>query len=364
MTTETIIGFDSAWTDKVPGAICTITHREGNLINFTFPRLVRFEEAAVVVEEAALASDFALVALDQPTLVPNFDSMRPVERVAGSIVNAIGGGVQPANRGKASMFGDEAPVWQFLDRIGARENPATARGASVGLFLIEVFPALALPSIVPAIWRRRRAAKYNPGGAGFSLDDWQLVTMGVASFAEHLGVEPIAAAADELSIVRGQKKADQDKLDALICLTIAWTWRHYPREASMVIGDHVSGYMVTPISSETGPVLARAASRKFVPVDVDWSEDARRTINKPSSSDSKPPKVETAQQHSDLVAHKNTDKASTNKTCPECGHAFNGKGWGGVDAHWRAYHEDIMPYHEAWPIIRSGSKPSGRTSGK
>lgn len=42
------------------------------------------------------------------------------------------------------------------------------------------------------------------------------------------------------------------------------------------------------------------------------------------------------------------------KVCPECRHVFQGNGWDGIDAHWRSKHEDIMPYEEAWPLIRSG----------
>jgi hypothetical protein len=42
------------------------------------------------------------------------------------------------------------------------------------------------------------------------------------------------------------------------------------------------------------------------------------------------------------------------KTCPECGHEFQGNGWDGIDAHWRAKHEHIMAYGVAWPLIESG----------
>lgn len=42
------------------------------------------------------------------------------------------------------------------------------------------------------------------------------------------------------------------------------------------------------------------------------------------------------------------------KVCPECGHVFQGNGWDGVDAHWRAKHEEIMPYEDAWPLLRDG----------
>ena len=37
--------------------------------------------------------------------------------------------------------------------------------------------------------------------------------------------------------------------------------------------------------------------------------------------------------------------------CPECGHVFAGNGWDGIDAHWRAHHEDIMSYEDAWQLL-------------
>ena len=42
------------------------------------------------------------------------------------------------------------------------------------------------------------------------------------------------------------------------------------------------------------------------------------------------------------------------RECPECGHQFQGNGFDGIDAHWRAKHNVIMPYEEAWPLIRDG----------
>jgi hypothetical protein len=46
--------------------------------------------------------------------------------------------------------------------------------------------------------------------------------------------------------------------------------------------------------------------------------------------------------------------AKERKSCPECGHEFQGNGWDGIDAHWRAQHENVMGYEEAWPLIQSG----------
>ena len=42
------------------------------------------------------------------------------------------------------------------------------------------------------------------------------------------------------------------------------------------------------------------------------------------------------------------------KICPECGHEFQGNGWDGIDAHWKAKHAELMAYQDAWPLISAG----------
>ena len=51
---------------------------------------------------------------------------------------------------------------------------------------------------------------------------------------------------------------------------------------------------------------------------------------------------------------KTEESGESQKVCAECGHVFQGNGWDGVDAHWRSKHEDIMPYEEAWSLLRDG----------
>jgi hypothetical protein len=46
------------------------------------------------------------------------------------------------------------------------------------------------------------------------------------------------------------------------------------------------------------------------------------------------------------------------KSCPECHRVFRGKGWEGIDAHWKAKHEHLLPYEEAWPLIVAGKYKS------
>jgi hypothetical protein len=48
-------------------------------------------------------------------------------------------------------------------------------------------------------------------------------------------------------------------------------------------------------------------------------------------------------------------QSKMSKVCPECSHVFQGNGCDGIDAHWRAAHETIMPYEMAWPLIQAGT---------
>ena len=37
--------------------------------------------------------------------------------------------------------------------------------------------------------------------------------------------------------------------------------------------------------------------------------------------------------------------------CPECGHVFRGRGWDGIEAHWRARHTGVTTYEEFWSSL-------------
>lgn len=62
-------------------------------------------------------------------------------------------------------------------------------------------------------------------------------------------------------------KADQDRLDAVICALIGIHWLRGPREHSMMIGDRLTGYIVAPTLNGVHEKLAMAAMKHGVPVD-------------------------------------------------------------------------------------------------
>jgi len=265
-----IVGFDSAWTDKptAPGAICAIRIGRDGRRSFEQPRLASFADALEFIRDEHRASALCVVAIDQPTIVPNLTSLRPVERVAASLVSYCGGGVQPANRSKIGMFCDNSPIWAFKAALGATEEPETARIAAQGLFIVEVFPALALPGLEPAFFGRRMAPRYNPARRStFRRQSWTDVVSLVRRYAIAAEIEGIAEWSLATDAIETPRKADQDRLDAVLCALIGYHWRHADRSGSVMIGDLITGYMIAPTSPVALARLMATAKSIGVPVD-------------------------------------------------------------------------------------------------
>lgn len=271
---DVYIGFDSAWVDnpKAPGAICAVGIEDDRSILFSAPETASFSEALDFIRRVRSNSGVTLIALDQPTVVPNSTGMRPVERVAASLGSWLGGGVQPANRGKVGMFCDASPIWRFLTALGAEQDPERARIATEGLYLMEVFPALALASLDVGFFGRRKAPKYNPDNRKkFLIADWVRVAEAAARDARSFGCDKLAAWFEDSGKIPQPCKADQDRLDAGLCTLSALHWRRRPRAASLMLGDTLFGYMVLPASRDVHGYMAvrglKHARKHFVAID-------------------------------------------------------------------------------------------------
>lgn len=264
------IGFDSAWTDNpnAPGAICAVGIENDRPVRFLAPQLVSFDGALTFIQNIRSEDGATLIALDQPTVVPNLAGMRPVERVAASLISWLGGGVQPSNRGRLGMFCDASPIWRFLAELGAEENPEEARTATNGLYLMEVFPALALVSLDTGFFGRLRAPRYNPDRKKtFLIADWVRVGEAAARAAHAMGCSDLAEWCSAVGNIAQPRKADQDKLDAALCVLVALYWRLRPRNASLILGDLSTGYMVLPASREVREYLLNPARKRLVAMD-------------------------------------------------------------------------------------------------
>jgi predicted RNase H-like nuclease len=267
---DMFVGFDSAWTDnpRAPGAICAVGFEDAHPVQFHEPRLAGFDQALSFISGVRSDSGNTLVALDQPTIVPNLTGMRPVERAAASVISWLGGGVQPANRGRLGMFCGASPIWRFLTALGAVEDPEQARVASEGLFLMEVFPALALASFGNDFFARLGGARYNPDRRRtFRPSDWGRVAEAAEREARLLGCPDLAVWCSDAGRIAQPRKADQDRLDSALCVLIALRWRLRPRAESLLLGDLATGYMVLPASTAVRERMTECARRFSVPID-------------------------------------------------------------------------------------------------
>lgn len=278
---EAFVGFDSAWAGHQAGAMAWVVFQDEVLEKAPSPRLVGFADAAEIIEDLQRECDDVLVAIDQPIVVPNDTGSRPVDFVVDSLMQHLNSHAQMANRTQPNpnryMFGDEAPVWKFMSKIGpggysgrtdrddrrAFVDFQAAKISAETTRVIEVYPALALAGLNARFMDRRSAASYNPQNKQFSLDDWKFVCGSVACSAGHFDLQEISRWVKEMEepwvSPRRPRKLDQDKIDAALCLLIALMWRRQSHEVR-VFGDLETGYIVTPTSDATRTILEAACA--------------------------------------------------------------------------------------------------------
>lgn len=264
-----VIGFDSAWTDNKNsrGAICALVVGKDRATTFVPPQHASFDEALAFITTQRNAGGTCIVAIDQPTIVPNNAGCRPVDRVAGSVVSFIGGGVQPANRSKTGMFDNAAPIWRFKKQLNATENPEMSRTAKSGLFIVEVYPYLALAALNRKFWGRGSGPKYNPANKKFREHDWRAVIETITSYARTAGIDELETWLRHFAGNTSPRKPDQDRLDSVLCALVGYHWREKLRTDSVMIGDLTNGYMIAPTHTEARDRLASAARKHGTSID-------------------------------------------------------------------------------------------------
>jgi predicted RNase H-like nuclease len=275
---ELCVGFDAAWTAHGTGAIVGVLRApDGALRELGPPRLVSYAEATSVLErwQTEHRPSATLVMLDQPTIVTNARSWRPVEAIVSSAIATHGGAMQPANTSRVDMFGEGAPVWGLLERFGGAAWPGAEHLGSARIY--ETYPALSLI----ALGRTRTnpkgryvLPKYNPQRAKtFSLADWQHVSSSLADALATRGLPALAAWTAALTSMVRPHKHDQDQLDAALCLEVALRWAD--DRPCLVIGDRESGFLVVP-HDERLQSLLEVRCRKLELEPSGWVRSWRR----------------------------------------------------------------------------------------
>ena len=250
--TMLVVGFDSAWTPTNSGALVGVLRADdGTLEDLGSPQAANYceSESAILAWQAEHKPGATIVLLDQPTIVRNSAGQRPVENLVGSPVSRRYGGMQPANTGRSEMFGQSAPVWQFLAQFG---GPADPLAPLAGTRVFETYPVLAMIALgwtLPDSRPAGRLPKYNPERKRtFSISDWRHVCGLTASAFRERGLPQVVQWLDEATECQAPRKNDQDGLDACVCLLVALYLAELRR--CLMVGSRDTGYIVVPYGEE------------------------------------------------------------------------------------------------------------------
>lgn len=268
--TTLAVGFDSAWTAGNKGAIVGAAFSEHQSIrSLGCPLVAGFEDAADTVArwQQETGATKTIIAIDQPTIVCNHTGQRPVEKVVSSAVSKRLGGMQPANRLRAGMFDDGAPIWQFLDRFGGAARLDRLNAQCV---VVETYPVLEIIArgwIKPHLTRQAGTLpKYNPERKTFCLADWISLCQHVGSALGEAGLSELAKWCCDAQFLERVRKRDQDRLDACICLLVAIQLGR--GENCMAVGEDATGYIVVSHGNALSDELSARCNK------VGWSPSA------------------------------------------------------------------------------------------
>lgn len=265
-----LVGFDSAWTVANLGALAgVLVHEDGRFEELGIPMNLNYREAERVILQwqSEKLPTSTLILVDQPTIVQNATGQRPVESIVCSAVSLRYGGMQPANTGRIEMFGTQAPIWSFLARFGGASDPLANRTTTQ---VLETYPVLAMISLgwmLPDKRSSGRLPKYNPDRRRkFALADWEHVCRRAHFEYSSCGLTQIAQWIDRQAKNPSPRKADQDCLDACICLLVALHLAE--RRDCLIVGNGESGYIVVPDSAVLRTELeARCSAVGWLPRD-------------------------------------------------------------------------------------------------
>lgn len=237
-----ITGFDSAWGRTQRGAMCDlwIDKKTGNIKIDTLPVSVTWRDAVQRVPGYAQHSHH-LLAIDQGLVVPNHDGIRPVEKKLAKALGAMHCSAYPSNRSNESCYGPNAGIWAFLTQLqqhGYVHKPMSIPQSKSGRFFFECYPH---PAII-AMLNRTRVLKYKCRHG--NQDEWKELV----DFLKTLPVTNLATMVESLAF---QNKANEDKLDSIVCAYTAVLWWKHGLTQSSMIGHMAHGYIVTPHSEAT-----------------------------------------------------------------------------------------------------------------
>lgn len=232
-----IAGFDMAWRPENNNSALAIGELVGTELNVLFCRVATQSVEAWVAD--IVSSSIEGIAIDAPLIINNQEGQRGCEAQLNQVFRGAKAGCHPSN---LTLYPNAASVRAAeMLRLHGFEHLGTKH------FMLECYPH---PSMVELFgWRERllykrgSVAERKQGQIQLAQAILSLQTADVSLVIE----DPILKSlqADYIGDLRGAAvKANEDRLDALVCLYIAALYQ--TDQAAYVFGDVESGYVWVP----------------------------------------------------------------------------------------------------------------------
>ena len=257
------VGVDIAWSENNPTGVAVLEGDKESASLRAIDLVETDEEIIEFIAEETNEED-AIVTIDAPLKVPNEEGRRPAEEVVGQLFSKYDAGAHPANRKRLSQWTGRVRGEEMVEKLeneGFTHSPELERHERCRK-VMEVYPH---PSMV-ALFDLDQILKYKKK----SGRDYDFVYEEFERFQENLKqLENREAALETPEIVEkdvegliGQDlKAYEDKLDALFCAYIAYSYWKKPVECE-ILGNQEEGYILTPVKPEMKEELRELRSQK------------------------------------------------------------------------------------------------------
>src|SRR5262245_30849807 len=236
-----LVGVDLAWKPENNGTAIAIGWLDGGsvAVEAIHGAVIGFADVVATILEVEPMG----VAVDGPLIINNLVGQRTCEKALAKVYGGRRAGCHACNR---TRYPDAAPV--ALSQRLAGEGYRHLAAAGTAKYQIEIYPHPALIELFDLPQRlaykkgdpdTRRSGQMRLAGLIRELQYAAVLQLGIPSaFAAYLDPTTIAT-------LRGAAlKANEDALDALICLYICALYAH--GAPHRVFGDETDGYIVVP----------------------------------------------------------------------------------------------------------------------
>ena len=244
------IGIDLGWRSGASG-LCCLDWQNNYLAILDLTTELEIESILTWIDRWVSKEEYALIAVDAPTLIPNQTGMRLPDKLTHKYFGRYHAGCYPANLNRP--FAQRTVSFGLsLEQRGFIQAPAI-EPQKLGRYQIEVFPHPATINL----FGLDRILKYKKGRLSdrtselIKLNHYITTVLPILiptlNLSQNHKSSPSAPLPQIPPKIKGKElKTIEDQLDSLLCAYIAAHWWYWGTERNWVLGDIDTGYIIVP----------------------------------------------------------------------------------------------------------------------